>query len=57
MSEVLTSNIVVVLCPECKTNQPGVVGDENKCINIKCKKSFTPAERVPVMVWPDLEKE
>ncbi|HJM83209.1 MAG TPA: hypothetical protein QF720_06425 [Nitrospinota bacterium] len=52
MNEVSENTITVVLCPHCKTNQEGVVGQENKCVNSTCGQKFTPNEEVPVIVHP-----
>ena len=49
-TEELTTDRIIVLCPQCKTNQEGVVGSENSCINKKCGEKFTPDEAVPVIV-------
>lgn len=51
-----SSSIVVVICPHCKTNQEGIVNKPNSCINSKCAKEFTPSERVPVIVWSEVEE-
>ncbi len=50
MSEEVKSSVIVVLCPHCKTNQVGIVGEENKCINTKCEETFVPEDEVPVIV-------
>ncbi|MBI4664928.1 MAG: hypothetical protein HY751_00815 [Nitrospinae bacterium] len=45
------SSTTVVLCPHCKTNQEGVVGVENTCVNTLCGKTFTPEAEVKVVVY------
>ena len=52
MTEEAVNNITVVICPHCKTNQEGVVGQVNTCVNTKCNEKFTPSEEVPVIVHP-----
>jgi hypothetical protein len=53
MTEALTTDKIVVLCPHCKANQIGKVGEENTCANPKCGQPFTPEAAVPVINWTE----
>ncbi|MFW2330887.1 MAG: hypothetical protein ACN4E2_01120 [Nitrospinota bacterium] len=55
MQESTKSSVLVVICPECKTNQAGNLNVVNTCINSKCNKEFTPTEEIPVIVWSEVE--